>query len=179
MIRELHSVLTDLKSMFVGLKITSTNFFKPTVTVHYPRQTVSSLEGYRGHIELVPRDDDPTAARCVSCGTCAQMCPSGCIAVRVDQNRNPVPDRLPPHPSMDGLPLELRQKFIHPAEMDRAPKTFHLNYNYCSLCGLCVQNCPAGALRFSQDVYLASEDPKDFEYDLLERMRAQAGSLEE
>ena len=179
MIRELCTALTDIKSMFVGLKITSTNFFKPTVTVHYPRQTVDTLEGYRGHVELLALDDDPLTPRCVSCGTCAQMCPSGCITVRMDPSGRPDPVSLPAHPALAGLRLEMRQKFVHPVDMVRRPSSFLLDYNYCSLCGLCVLNCPSGALRFSRNVYLASENAADFKFDLLARMRSQSGAGEE
>lgn len=175
MIQNLRQAMTDVWSMLVGLKVTTTNFFQPTITVHYPRATVDSLEGYRGHIELVATDEDPKRPRCIACGACAQLCPSSCITVRIKQTVSARPV-LPPHPDIANLPLEFRQKFSHPMEMDREPKSFHLDYNYCSLCGLCVQNCPAGAIRFSQDVYLASEILEDFQYDLLAQMRGETHS---
>ena len=46
----------------------------------------------------------------------------------------------------------------------------------CSLCGLCVQTCPVSSLAFSKDVYLAGGSRKDFEFDLLKRLRDRAGS---
>jgi NADH-quinone oxidoreductase subunit I len=53
---------------------------------------------------------------------------------------------------------------------------FSLNYNLCSLCGLCVQSCPVSSLTFSQDVYLAGGSRKDFEFDLLLRLKNRAKS---
>ncbi|WP_035243840.1 4Fe-4S binding protein [Desulfonatronovibrio hydrogenovorans] len=178
MIKTLREALTGVWSMLVGLKITGKNFFQPQITVHYPRKTVESLEGYRGHIELVPKDDDPAATKCIACGTCYQLCPSSCINLRTRQQPSGSKQMLPPHPDMAFLPLELKQKFIHPHEVVREPESFHLDYNYCSLCGLCVQNCPANALRFSSDVYLAGYSRQEFEYDLLARLRYQAQKKE-
>ncbi|SDB37963.1 NADH-quinone oxidoreductase subunit I [Desulfonatronum thiosulfatophilum] len=174
MIKTLREAMTGAWSMLVGLKVTTSNFFQPTITVHYPRETVDTLEGFRGHIELVCTEDDPLRSKCITCGACAQLCPSNCITVR-GQRTVLESAILPPHPDILALPLEFRKKVSHPAEMHREPESFHLDYNYCSLCGLCVQNCPAGAIRFSSDVYLASEQLEDFQYDLLVRMRAQAG----
>jgi NADH-quinone oxidoreductase subunit I len=53
-------------------------------------------------------------------------------------------------------------------------EAYHLNYNLCSLCGTCVEKCPVGSLRFSQNVYLAGYTRKDFEFELLSRLRSQA-----
>ena len=49
-----------------------------------------------------------------------------------------------------------------------------LTYHTCSLCGLCAQNCPSAALRFSQNVYLAGTARENFEIDLMARLRRQA-----
>jgi NADH-quinone oxidoreductase subunit I len=53
-------------------------------------------------------------------------------------------------------------------------EAFYLNYNLCSLCGTCVEKCPVGSLKFSQNVYLAGFSRKDFEFELLSRLRGQA-----
>ena len=36
------------------------------------------------------------------------------------------------------------------------PEQFLYDYTLCSLCGTCMENCPAGALRFSKNVYMVS-----------------------
>jgi NADH-quinone oxidoreductase subunit I len=38
-----------------------------------------------------------------------------------------------------------------------------------------VEVCPVKSIRFSTDVYLAGYERNDFEYDLLARLREQAG----
>ena len=142
----------DLFSLIVGLWVTGYNFLRPLKTVYYPRQTVSpeALLPYRGHIQLVGKPKNPAEPKCVACMMCAKVCPSGCIKVTKAK-------------AAEGD--------------DKAPKlpgTFTLNYNLCSLCGLCVQNCPAKSLEHSNDVYLAGFSRKDFEYDLMQRLKDQA-----
>jgi len=78
--------LAGLKSMVVGLRVTGTNFFRPRETVHYPRQEVprDALESFRGHIELVGSDEDPSRSRCVGCGLCEEACPTLAIQLTPD-----------------------------------------------------------------------------------------------
>ncbi len=178
MIKTLREAVTGVWSMLVGLKVTGKSFFQPQITVHYPRQTVESLEGYRGHIELVPRSSDPYRSKCIACGTCVKLCPSHCITLKVE--KPPVPGKkVEVHPpDIDLTPLNMKQHAVHPRKMDKHPRTFNLDFNFCSLCGLCVQNCPSKALRFSNDVYIAGYSRKEFEYDLLARLRRQAQKKE-
>lgn len=150
---KLKETFDGVVSLLIGLKITFKNFLKPNLTVHYPRKTVKpeELTGYRGHIELVPKPENPFVPRCIGCGLCRDICPSGCIEVR-----------------------SKRIKVAPPQKTKIEIVSFELNYNYCSLCGLCVQKCPAGSLRFSKDIYLASFSSRDFEFDLLKRLEKQA-----
>ncbi|QJT10151.1 4Fe-4S binding protein [Oceanidesulfovibrio marinus] len=151
---------SGLWSLVVGLGVTGRNFADSQVTVHYPRQDVGDeqLVGYRGHIELVPKPKDPFAPKCILCMMCARVCPSGCITVKMKKQPKE-------EPVEEG------------AKPKKAPKevgVFHLNYNLCSLCSLCVQSCPVGSLRHSRDVYLSGFQKEDFEYDLMERLHKQA-----
>lgn len=178
MIKNLREALKGMWSLLLGLNITRRNFFRPQITVHYPRKT-NSLEGYRGHIELVCKDDDPYTSKCIACIACSRLCPTGCISLRIKREASESrPERAAP-PDMAHMPIKLKKKYFHPEKVVRGPKTFHLNYNFCSLCGLCVENCPAGALRFTSDVYLAGYTRQEFEYDLLARMRHQAQEKED
>lgn len=152
-IREFRLVVAGLWSLVVGLFITGKNFALPQLTVHYPRQAVPNLDTYRGHIELVAKDNDPTQPRCLACQLCATACPSQCIKIVIAKE---TVDKEQP-------PAKKAPK--------KRPEAFYLNYNLCSLCGMCVQSCPADSLMFSRDVYLAGYARQDFEYDLMERMR--------
>lgn len=144
-------------SLIVGLNITGKYFLKPGVTIHYPRQEVTNLASFRGHIELIPEDNDPLTPRCISCGTCAKVCPSNCITVIKKKAPAPTPE-------------ETGQGIKPKAPKD--PELFHLDFTLCSLCGQCVPSCPVDSLRFSQNINIAGYHRQDFHFDLLVRMRS-------
>lgn len=82
----------SLWSLVVGLRVTGDNMLRPQITVHYPRRTVESLEGYRGHVQLVGKPGDPAEPRCICCMMCVNSCPSACITVQVKEEAPPPPD---------------------------------------------------------------------------------------
>ena len=166
-VQKLRDTLAGLWSLLVGLKVTAVNFTRPQVTVHYPRRTVPTLEGYRGHIELVPNEENPFESKCIACKTCVRMCPTACIfltSVKAEKKEGE---------AQEGTQTDAGDK---PKTKKAPPRltSFTLNYNYCSLCGLCVQSCPTDALRFSTDVYLAGFSREEFIFDLLARLHRQA-----
>ncbi len=175
----IQKTMKGLWSLIVGLKVTGKEFCRPWITVHYPRQEVTNLDSYRGHIDLVPYPDDSNKPLCIVCRRCEETCPSGCI--RIDGH-------LPGAESGEAarelllisevpLPGSKAREPIHAADKTlRVLDGFALNYNFCSLCGLCVQVCPVSSLTFSSDVYLAGASRADFEFDLLRRLRDRAKS---
>jgi len=171
-VKSIRENLGGMWSLLVGLKVTSKNFFQTHVTVHYPRQSVPSLEGYRGHIELVPKEDDPSKSKCIACSNCVKICPTSCISLKA------VRPKKKEEPSTEaGDEAEGKKKA--PAKKGKPElQSFVLDYNYCSLCGLCVQSCPTGALDFSSDVYLAGFTRQEFVFDLLARLQHQAQKKE-
>lgn len=206
-LQDIYKTAEGIWSLVVGLRITAWNFARPQVTVHYPRKVVGrSLATFRGHIELVGKEKNPAEPRCITCMLCEGLCPSGCIKIHKPK---PVPkakaapaEKLPeadgsavgavltpkkmPPPAAPGegsSPKAAAAKEPKAAPASKVPLAFTLNYTLCSLCGLCVQNCPADSLRFSNDVYLAElaapqgSGRQAFQYDLLERLRRQAQLL--
>jgi NADH-quinone oxidoreductase subunit I len=178
MIQNLIDAVRGLWSLAVGMKVTGVELMKPRITVHYPRREVDNLATYRGHIELVPVDEDPLTPRCVMCMRCAETCPSQCITIRMhakDGNTGRFEDQgllLGPNiklPQSRHLPPP-------PEQIERVLDVFRLNYSTCSLCGLCVQGCPVGAIRFSRNSYLIGTSRADFQLDLIERLRRQASA---
>lgn len=165
--------LKGLWSLVVGMDITGRTAFKPQITVHYPRQTVDNLSTFRGHIELIGLDDDPATPRCISCMMCANVCPSQCIAIT---KAAPAPKAKPAGVAQaagadDKSLAEAQAAANKPAKAkSKAPAGFVLDYNLCSLCGLCVQNCPVDSLGFSKDVYSAGFSRGEFVYDLMARL---------
>lgn len=174
-LKDFGKTLKGLWSLIVGLKITGVEFFKPWITVHYPRQEVLNLGTYRGHIDLVPLDNNPMVPRCIMCCKCAEICPSGCIHIETHIRENGGPGRPDECQTImvgPGIEIPFTGRKLPPAQViERELDQFHLNYNYCSLCGLCVQSCPVGSLKFSRDSYLAGTSRKDFEFDLLQRLQ--------
>jgi len=173
--REIRKALEGLWSLVVGLGVTGNQFYRPSVTVHYPRQTVDNLSTYRGPVELVPSDKDPGTSKCILCGMCVQTCPSGCIEIESHQEEEPdAPEAEGKAAAAGGEGAEGEKKA--PPKKKKKIKVmdkYLLKFHLCSLCGQCVQVCPVSALRFSREVYLAGTSRSDFEFDLLARMRAQ------
>ncbi len=161
------------KSLLVGLGITGKNFVKPTITVIYPWESVDNLSTFRGHVELVAKDDDPFTPRCIACGACADACPSNCLTV-VGPPKAPKPKADAPAADVVGGKVIPKTEKTAAPERSKAPIQFFLDYSKCSLCGQCERACPAKSLRFSNNVYLIGERREDFTIDLLARLKSQA-----
>lgn len=168
---------TGLKSLFVGLGITGKAFARPAVTVIYPRQEVKNLDTYRGHVELIGREDKPGTPRCIACGACVRACPSQCLSVACPISGG---GSGGDHETMEGVEMvgELiaRAAAMAPAPQKgcKLPGAFIYDYSLCSLCGQCVRACPVDSLRFSQHVYFVGASRADFRLDLLARLTRQA-----
>jgi NADH-quinone oxidoreductase subunit I len=134
-----------VKSLFIGLKITIGQFFRPIVTVQYPHETLKIPKRFRGHIELV-RDPGTGKAKCFVCKLCEKACPSDCITV-------------------EGIkPEGARRKTV---------TYYRLDFTKCSLCGSCVEACRDSAIRFSREYNLASTSKEDFIMDLFKRLETE------
>ena len=133
---------TGFNSLLMGMRVTIRQFFRPTVTVHYPYETLKMPPRFRGHIELV-RDPQTGKALCFACKLCERACPSDCISV-------------------EGAKLEGAKK--------RSVTNYILDFTKCSLCGSCVEACRDGAIRFSREYNLASTHKEDYIMDLFKRL---------
>jgi NADH-quinone oxidoreductase subunit I len=137
--------ITGFWSLLTGMRITIKEFFSPTITTHYPRQTLPIPKKFRGHIEL-KWNEETGRANCTACGICAKACPSKCI-------------------ELSG---------IKPAgEKGKAVTNYHLDYTLCSLCSLCVEACPFDAIQHSGRYNLASVPNQWKDMDLFERYKQQ------
>jgi NADH-quinone oxidoreductase subunit I len=167
-IGEMREAAIGFWSLIVGLAVTGNQFFRRTVTVHYPRQTVDNLSTFRGPLELVPSTKDPSAPSCIVCSLCAQNCPSNCLEIVSHTEEIEVDDpKAVAETGPDGEKKAPAKKKRKVKVLDSFTQRFHL----CSLCGMCVQNCPQDAIRFSHDVYRAGTSRADFEFELLANMR--------
>ena len=140
--RSLKEFATGFNSLITGMRITLGQFFKPTVTVQYPHETLEIPPRFRGHIELV-RDPETGKAVCFACKLCERACPSDCITV-------------------DGAKLDGAKK--------KSVTHYVLDFTKCSLCGSCVEACRDGAIRYSHEYNLASTNKEDYIMDLFKRL---------
>jgi NADH-quinone oxidoreductase subunit I len=142
----LKEIYSGVKSLAIGMKITIGQFFKPTITVQYPHETLKIPPRFRGHIELV-LDPETGRAKCYACKLCERACPSDCITV-------------------EGVKLEGAKK--------KSVSHYVLDFTKCSLCGSCVEACRDDAIRYSHEYNLASVNKDDFVMDLFKRLEEQA-----
>jgi len=141
MVAYFSEIFSGLWSLILGLSVTFVEFFKPTVTVQYPYQTLKMTNRYRGHIELIANEEGKP--NCISCMMCQRACPSGCI-------------------SLAGEKVEGQKK--------KALTKYVLDFTKCSLCGSCVESCKFNAIEYSKEYNLASTRREDFIFDLLKRL---------
>ena len=138
----LKEIASGFNSLITGMRITIGQFFKPSVTVQYPHESLKMPEKFRGHIELV-RDPETGKALCFACKLCERACPSDCITV-------------------DGAKLDGAKK--------KSVTHYVLDFTKCSLCGSCVEACRDGAIRYSHQYNLASTNKEDYIMDLFKRL---------
>jgi NADH-quinone oxidoreductase subunit I len=134
-------IYRGLMSLFEGMGVTFKEFFKPTVTVSYPYETLEMCDRFRGHIELIENEDGKP--NCIVCMMCQRACPSGCISLSGEKP--------------EGEKKKVLTKYV-------------LDFTRCSLCGSCVESCNFNALEYSKEYNLASTKKEDFIFDLLQRL---------
>ena len=141
----LKEIVSGIRSLATGMGITLRQFFKPSITVQYPHESLKMPARYRGHIELV-RDPATGNSLCIACKSCEKACPSDCILV-------------------DGVKRE--------GEKRKSATEFTVDFTKCSLCGSCVEVCPTDALHFSREYNLAGTSEEAYYLDLLTRLQEQ------
>ena len=143
MINYFKEILGGLWTLLVGMKLTAKYAFAPTITCHYPFETLPITPNFRGHTDLVI-DPETAGDKCIVCMMCQNTCPSQCITVAGEK------------------PEGAKKKVL---------TAYHLDFTKCSLCGNCVEVCPTDALEYSHEYQLAGYSRHDFHFDLLTRLR--------
>ncbi len=170
-LRNIVRPIVDCWSLFVGLRVTGKYFVGKNITVHYPRETVDrEVENtFGGPIELIGKPKDPETPKCISCMMCVTNCPSKCLTV-VKQK---APALTPEQEAEKKRCEEAGEKFVAP-KAPKNPAKFIYDFTLCSLCGTCIENCPAKSLQYSNNIYLVGTSRKEFKLDLLARLKKQA-----
>jgi NADH-quinone oxidoreductase subunit I len=110
-----------------GLKSLFTPRSMPTV--QYPEEKKSPLPRPRGRHLLVRREDGTPL--CVACYCCQTVCPP--LAIKIVAEESPDP------------------------EIEKRPKSFHIDLLRCIFCGMCVEACPKYAIVMTNNYELAAE----------------------
>lgn len=135
-------ILTGGLSLVEGMIVTFRRLFHPLVTVQYPRCRVELSPSFRGHTELKIFEDTGTH-KCIACGTCERMCPSGVIKVQGVKGQ---------------------------AKGPKVATHYVIDFSRCSLCGLCIESCPTDTLQYSTTYESVGESQWDCVIDLMARL---------
>lgn len=131
-------IFKGVKSLLIGMKVTSSYFFRPweIVTQQYPenRKKLVMYDRFKGELIMVHNENN--LHRCTGCGICEMNCPNGTIEVISKSVVNE-----------EGKKQRILDKHIYRLGM-------------CTFCSLCIKTCPSNALAFSQDFEQAVFDRK-------------------
>lgn len=127
--RYLLPLARSLATLFEGLTVTFSYFFRRPITLQYPDRTEKPVvdllpERSRGILEV-------DVALCTGCAMCQKTCPIDCIAIEVQTD---------------------------PASKQRWLTRFDIDIAKCMFCGLCVEACPTGAIHHSHEFEGATLD---------------------
>jgi NADH-quinone oxidoreductase subunit I len=124
-------ILSDIKAILGGFRITLSHMLRRPVTIQYPDEKRTPYPRYRARIVLT-RDPDG-GERCVACYLCSAACPVDCISMQAAEQE-------------DGR---------------RYAAWFRINFSRCIFCGLCAEACPTLAIQMTPDYEICKRDIMD------------------
>lgn len=128
-------LISDIKAIAGGFRVTLAHMLRTPVTVQYPEQKRTPYPRFRARIVLT-RDPDG-GERCVACYLCSAACPVDCISMQSAERD-------------DGR---------------RYAAWFRINFSRCIFCGLCAEACPTWAIQMSPDYEFSKYASIDMVYE--------------
>ena len=128
-------IVSDIKAIFDGFRITLSHMLRRPVTIQYPEEKRIPSPRFRARIVLT-RDPDG-GERCVACYLCSAACPVDCISMQAAERS-------------DGR---------------RYAEWFRINFYRCIFCGLCAEACPTLAIQMTPDFEICKRDIMDLLYE--------------
>jgi NADH-quinone oxidoreductase subunit I len=144
-------LLTNVKKMADGLKITLEWFFTKPATFHYPDEK-RMLPADSRQILYLDYDD------CGGCNQCERACPVNCITVKTVKT---LPDEDL------GVDSKGQQKRLHVAY-------YAIDMAKCCYCNLCTMVCPTECLHMLPDYERSEYERRDLIYRFSPRTREEA-----
>ncbi len=125
------------REIWQAMKVTFKHMFHRPMTFEYPREKRTIPDAHRGALGLLRYDNGQE--RCVGCDLCEVACPSRCIKVISEEDKE--------------KPLQ------------RYASEFYIDITKCVFCGYCVEACPVNALAMTKMYEYSTSDKRILLFD--------------
>lgn len=169
MIQYFKNIWSAATTIFEGLTITVSHFFRRPITIQYPDRTKIPV------IDMLPERSHgflkADMSICTGCLICMQACPIQCIEIKIEKREtSPSPLTLSPQGrGSNALPEgENPAEAPKPAPAQRLITKFDIDIGKCMFCGLCTEPCPTNAIHFTKEFERATENLDDLTFKFVD-----------